>query len=277
MDWLWTGFRLVTGTTDHLHVIITSKNNSSRIYKAYISLWQLLSLLSILSSLTSSTSVLSFTTKFSLFLLTKLTLWSRSLLERSPNVRTLDSFQAFYGTQRFNTEFTRALHLSLSWARPTQSTSPHPNSTRSIRIFSDYLRLGLPSFLLPSGVPTTTYTRSSSPPFVLHAPPIYSSLSNNTWQRVQIMKVFITLCNFLHFPVTSSPFNLNILFSTLFPNTPPAMFLPYYKTPLFRPVQNHRQNCSLVYCTFKVFRQQTRRQKVLDRMGQKHYQNSIYS
>jgi hypothetical protein len=27
---------------------------------------------------------------------------------------TLDSFQAFYGTEKFNTEFTRAHHLSLS-------------------------------------------------------------------------------------------------------------------------------------------------------------------
>jgi hypothetical protein len=59
-----------------------------------------------------------------------LTLWSWALLERSPVVRTLDSFPAFYGTRRFNTKFTRALHLSLSWARPIQSTSTHPSSTR---------------------------------------------------------------------------------------------------------------------------------------------------
>jgi hypothetical protein len=36
------------------------------------------------------------------------------LLERSLVVRPLDSFPALYGTQRFNTEFTRALHLFLS-------------------------------------------------------------------------------------------------------------------------------------------------------------------
>jgi hypothetical protein len=55
---------------------------------------------------------------------------------------------------RFNTELTRALRLSLSWARPIQSTSPHPTSTRSILILSNHLRLGLPSDLLPSGFPT---------------------------------------------------------------------------------------------------------------------------
>jgi hypothetical protein len=38
----------------------------------------------------------------------------------------LDSFPAFYGTWRFTTKFTRALHLSLSWARQIQSTAPHP-------------------------------------------------------------------------------------------------------------------------------------------------------
>jgi hypothetical protein len=65
--------------------------------------------------------------------------------EAPPVVRPLDSFPAFYGTRRFNTEFTRALHLSLSWTRPIQSTSPHPTSTRSILILSNHLRLGLPS------------------------------------------------------------------------------------------------------------------------------------
>jgi hypothetical protein len=71
-----------------------------------------------------------------------------------PVVRTLDTFPAFYGTRRLNTEFTRALHLPISWARPIQSTSPHPTSTRSILILSTHPRLGLPSGLFPSGFPT---------------------------------------------------------------------------------------------------------------------------
>jgi hypothetical protein len=84
----------------------------------------------------------------------KITPWSWALLERSLVVRTLDSLPAFYGTRRFKIEFTRALHLSLSWARPIQSTSPHPISTSSILILSNHLRLGLPSGPLPSGFPT---------------------------------------------------------------------------------------------------------------------------
>jgi hypothetical protein len=78
-----------------------------------------------------------------------LTLWSRELLERSLVVWTLDSFPAFYGTRRFITKLTRALHLSLSCARPIQSTSPHPTSTRSILILSNHLHLGLPSGSFP--------------------------------------------------------------------------------------------------------------------------------
>jgi hypothetical protein len=34
--------------------------------------------------------------------------------ERPLDARPLDSFPAFYGTRRFNTEFTTALHLFLS-------------------------------------------------------------------------------------------------------------------------------------------------------------------
>jgi hypothetical protein len=89
-----------------------------------------------------------------------LTLWSWALPERPLDVWSLDSFPAFHGTRRFNTEFTTALHLFLSWATSIQSTSPHPTSPRSILILSTHLRLGLPNGLLP-------YTRSSSPPFVL--------------------------------------------------------------------------------------------------------------
>jgi hypothetical protein len=41
-----------------------------------------------------------------------LTIWSWTLLERPLDARPLDSFPAFHATQRFNTEFTRALHCS---------------------------------------------------------------------------------------------------------------------------------------------------------------------
>jgi hypothetical protein len=42
------------------------------------------------------------------------------------------------------------------------------------------------------------------------------------------------------------------------------MFLSYCQRPSFTTIQNDRQNCSLVYSNFYIFRQQTIRQKVLE-------------
>jgi hypothetical protein len=47
--------------------------------------------------------------------------WSRALLGKLPTVQILKNFAAFYGTLRFITMFTRALHWSLSWARSSPS------------------------------------------------------------------------------------------------------------------------------------------------------------
>jgi hypothetical protein len=49
--------------------------------------------------------------------------WSWALLEKLPIVQLLKNFPAFYGTRRFITVFTRALHWSLSWARSIQFPS----------------------------------------------------------------------------------------------------------------------------------------------------------
>jgi hypothetical protein len=73
-----------------------------------------------------------------------LTLWSWALLEGQPVLRPLDSFLAFYGTRRFITEFTRALHLFLSWARLIQSniTPSHFSKIHNSNLVSIFRRLG---------------------------------------------------------------------------------------------------------------------------------------
>jgi hypothetical protein len=86
------------------------------------------------------------------------------LLEKLTGLQLVKKFPAFYGTRRFLTALTSALHVSLSWASPIQSSHPHPTSWRSILILSSHLRLGLPSGLFPSGFPTKTlYTPLPSP------------------------------------------------------------------------------------------------------------------
>jgi hypothetical protein len=80
------------------------------------------------------TPVYSFTTSY---LLTYSRSWA--LLEEPPIVQPLKNFPACYGTRRFNTMFTRAIHWSLSWAISIQSKSFHPISLRSILILSTHL------------------------------------------------------------------------------------------------------------------------------------------
>jgi hypothetical protein len=50
-------------------------------------------------------------------------------------------FPNIYGTRRFITVFTNALHWSLSWARWIQSISLHPTSLRSSLILSSHLHI----------------------------------------------------------------------------------------------------------------------------------------
>jgi hypothetical protein len=126
-----------------------------------------------------------------------LTLWSWALIERPLDVSSLDSFPEFHGSRRFNTEFTRALRLFLSWARPIHSTSPHPTYPRSILIvLSTHLRPGLPSGLFPL---------------------LDLIILIILWRRVQITKLL-----FMQFSPFSRHLFLfvpNIFLSTLFSNT----------------------------------------------------------
>jgi hypothetical protein len=72
-----------------------------------------------------------FTVAVRLSLLTYTRSWT--LLEEPPIVQPLKNFPAFYGTRRFTTKFTRALHYFLSWAISIQSTPSHPICTESSR------------------------------------------------------------------------------------------------------------------------------------------------
>jgi hypothetical protein len=60
----------------------------------------------------------------------------------------------FYEIRRFINAFTKARHLSLSWPRWIQATSPYPNFLWYIIILSFHLHSGLLRGLIPSGFPT---------------------------------------------------------------------------------------------------------------------------
>jgi hypothetical protein len=72
-----------------------------------------------------------------------------------------------YEARRFITVLTKTRHWTLSWANRIQFAPSIPISLRSILMLSSYLRLGLPSGLLPSGV--TTKTLQTPLPSSMHA------------------------------------------------------------------------------------------------------------
>jgi len=88
----------------------------------------------------------------------------RVLLDKLTVLQLVKKFPAFHVTRIFITALTSVRHLSLSWASPIQSKYPHPTSSRSILILSTYLRLGLPSGLLPSGF----LSKTLYPPLLTH-------------------------------------------------------------------------------------------------------------
>ena len=65
-----------------------------------------------------------------------LTPYSRVLPDKLTVPHLVKKLSAFYGTRRFITAFTRACHLSLSWAETMQSMSLHTTSWRFILILS---------------------------------------------------------------------------------------------------------------------------------------------
>ena len=98
--------------------------------------------------------------------------WCRVILKKLTGLQLVEKFPAFHETRRFITALTSVRHFSLSWASPIQSIYPHPTSWRSILILSTHLRLGLPSGLFPSSIPTKTLYTPSLHPYVPHAQPI---------------------------------------------------------------------------------------------------------
>jgi hypothetical protein len=172
--------------------------------------------------------------------------WSWALLEKPPIVQLLKHFPAFYGTGRFITVFTRALHWSLSWARSIQSIPSHLskihfNIIPPPKSWSSWWSL---SFWF-----SHQYLSSSSSPFVpCPSHPAWLDHSNYTCRRVQVMKFLI-----MQFSPTSHHFiSLWSKRSSQHPvlKHPQSMLLTYCQRQSFTPIQNHRQNYNLYILIF---------------------------
>jgi hypothetical protein len=117
--------------------------------------------------------------------------------------------------------FTRARHLPLSWAKWIQSTSPNHISLRSILTLSSHQRLGLPSGLLPSDLPTKMLYAPLTSPMRATCPAhlILLALITLTTLGEKYKPCSSSLWSFLQPPVISSLLGPNIHLSTLFSNT----------------------------------------------------------
>jgi hypothetical protein len=128
-------------------------------------------------------------------------LWSWALLEKLPTVQLLKNFPIiFYGTRRFITVFTRALHWSLPSARSIQSVPSYRNLSKI------YFNIAHPStswslsFWLSHQYPILILLHSCCMPCPSHPP--WLDHYNYTWRRVQVMKLLImqlfpNVCHFI--------------------------------------------------------------------------------
>ena len=102
-----------------------------------------------------------------LYLYIGLTSQSRVLLEKLIFPQQVEKNQAFYRLRRFTAVFTRARHLSLTWARAIQSTPPS-------YFLKYHFNIILPSMPRPSKWALSFRFPYQEPVFT--APPLYKSL-----------------------------------------------------------------------------------------------------
>jgi len=113
-------------------------------------------------------------------------------LEKQTGSQLVKKFPEFYGTQRFSTSFTSALHLTLSRGISPRSMLITLTSRRFFLILSSHLRLGLTRGSHPQVSPPKFCIYLSSPHtcYVTHASHFSRfDYANNIWLEVQIINL----------------------------------------------------------------------------------------
>ena len=117
----------------------------------------------------------------------------------NPFFQIAKKFPSFYEIRKIITAFTRARHLSLSWANSIQSIliSPHPTSWRYILILSPIYTWAFQVVSFPQVSPPKPYIHLSSPhTCYMFRPSHYSRFlsSEQYWVRSgEIIHLLITL------------------------------------------------------------------------------------
>jgi hypothetical protein len=121
-------------------------------------------------------------------------------------VQLLKNFPAFYGTRRFITVFTRALHWSLSWARSIQSIHLILSKTyfNTVHPPTSWTSLWSLSFKLSHQYPICIPLRPLSCYMLCSSHHPWLDHSNYyTWRRVQVTKFISPQCINKLYPWTS--------------------------------------------------------------------------
>ena len=123
---------------------------------------------------------------------------------------------------------------------PDQSSLwPHPTSWRFILILSTHLLLGLPSGLVPSGLPHYNIVCISPLSYTWHTS-FEHSLRFDGWKLLSS-----SVGSFLQYPVTSSFLDKNVFIRTVFCNTSASLPHWMWQTKFHT---HTKQNAKLKFC-----------------------------